>query len=145
MNSHLREILIGSRHNRNSRGPLTLIVDYSTCLRTRPIDHGPISGPSEGVEAFSGFVSNRNNSMMRCRLWCALCLHIALVCNLHIPAAWHGTRVYDESQIVILIGVCDPSFGLGANNRKYYEPSAPRRIQFYWTLACSIYRYFELI
>ena len=107
----LRESLI--EHNRNSRGPLTLIVDYSTCLRTRPIDHGPISGPSEGVEAFSGFVSNRNNSMMRCRLWCALCLHIALVCNLHIPAAWHGTRVYDESQLVKLIRRSDPSSGLG--------------------------------
>ena len=110
-----------------------MIVDYSTCLRTRPIDHGPISGPSEGVEAFSGFVSNRNNSMMRCRLWCALCLYLALGCNLHIPAAWHGTRVYDESQIVNLKRRSDPSTGLGADNRMYYEPSAQRRIRFYWT------------
>ena len=70
---------------------------------------------------------------MRCRLWCALCLHIALVCNLHIPAAWHGTRVYDESQIVKLKRRSDPSTGLGADNRMYYEPSAQRRIRFYWT------------
>ena len=71
--------------------------------------------------------------MMRCRLWCALCLHLALGCNLHIPAAWHGTRVYDESQIVKLKRRSDPSTGLGADNRMYYEPSAQRRIQFYWT------------
>ena len=36
-----------------------------------------------------------------------------------------------ENQLVKLISVCDPSLGLGANNRKYYEPSAPRRIPFY--------------
>ena len=69
---------------------------------------------------------------MRCRLWCALCLHIALVCSLHITAAWHGTRVYDESQIVKLKRRSDPSTGLGADNRMYYEPSAQRRIQFYF-------------
>ena len=71
---------------------------------------------------------------MRCRLWCALSLHLALGCNLHIPAAWHGTRVYDESQIVKLKRRSDPGTGLGADNRMYYEPSAQRRIQFYWTL-----------
>ena len=38
-----------------------------------------------------------------------------------------------ENQLVNLGSVCDSSLGLGANNRKYYEPSAPRRIPFYWT------------
>ena len=71
--------------------------------------------------------------MMRCRLWCALCLHIALVCNFHIPAAWHGTGFYGERQIVKLKRRSDPSTGLGADNRMYYEPSAQRRIRFYWT------------
>ena len=61
-------------------------------------------------------------------------MHIALMCILHITAAWHGTRVYDESQIVKLIRRSDPSSGLGADNRMYYEPSAPRRIQFYYQL-----------
>ena len=69
---------------------------------------------------------------MRCRLWCALCLHIALVCNLHIPAAWHGTGFCGENQIVKLKRRSDPSTGLGADNRMYYEPSAQRRIQFYF-------------
>ena len=46
------------------------------------------------------------------------------VCN------WTSCR---ENQLVKLVSVCDPSLGLGANNRKYYEPSAPRRIPFYWT------------
>ena len=60
-------------------------------------------------------------------------MHIALMCILHITAAWHGTRVYDESQIVKLKRRSDPSTGLGADNRMYYEPSAQRQIQFYWT------------
>ena len=122
----------------NSRGPLTLKWTIQHAYRTRPIDHDPISGPSGGVEAFSGFVSNRNNSMMRCRLWCALCVHLALGCNLHIPAAWHGTRVYDESQIVNLKRGSDPSTGLGADNRMYYGPSAQRQIRFYCSQTLSI-------
>ena len=38
-----------------------------------------------------------------------------------------------ENQIVKLKRRSDPSTGLGADNRMYYEPSAQRRIQFYWT------------
>ena len=38
-----------------------------------------------------------------------------------------------EVQIVNLKRSSDPSTGLGADNRMYYEPSAQRRIQFYWT------------
>ena len=45
-----------------------------------------------------------------------------LVCN------W---TIWREAQLVNLVSVCDPSLGLGANNRKYHEPSAPRRIPFY--------------
>ena len=46
------------------------------------------------------------------------------VCN------WTSWR---ENQIVKLKRRSDPSTGLGADNRMYYEPSAQRRIQFYWT------------
>ena len=46
------------------------------------------------------------------------------VCN------WTSWR---ENQLINLGSVCDPSLGLGANNRKYHEPSAPRKITFYWT------------
>ena len=88
------------------------------------------SRASANTESFSGFVSNRNNSRMGCRLWCALCLHIALVCSLHIAAAWHGTRVYDESQIRKLARRSGPNWGQ-PNNRELNEPSAPRRIRFY--------------
>ena len=86
--------------------------------------------PLKELKAFSGFVSNRNNSMMTCRLWCALCLNIALVCSLHIAAAWHGTHVYDESQISKLSRRSGPNWGQ-PNNREFNEPSAPRRMQFY--------------
>ena len=46
------------------------------------------------------------------------------VCN------WTSWR---ENQIVKLKRRSDPSTGLGADNRMYYEPSAQRQIQFYWT------------
>ena len=36
-------------------------------------------------------------------------------------------------QMVNLKRSSDPSTGLGADNRMYYEPSAQRRIRFYWT------------
>ena len=45
------------------------------------------------------------------------------VCN------WTSWR---ENQIVKLKRRSDPSTGLGADNRMYYEPSAQRRIQFYY-------------
>ena len=38
-----------------------------------------------------------------------------------------------EPQLVKLIRESDLSLGLRANSRMYYEPSAPRRIPFYWT------------
>ena len=36
-----------------------------------------------------------------------------------------------ENQIVKLKRLSDPSTGLGADNRIYYEPSEQRQIQFY--------------
>ena len=51
---------------------------------------------------------------------------------MHIAAAWHGARVYDESQISKLSRRSGPNWGQ-PNNREFNEPSAPRRMQFYWT------------
>ena len=44
-----------------------------------------------------------------------------------------GIGSWRETQIVKLKRGSDPSTGLGADNRMYYEPSAQRRIRFYWT------------
>ena len=42
-----------------------------------------------------------------------------------------GIGSWRENQIVKLKRGSDPSTGLGADNRMYYEPSAQRQIQFY--------------
>ena len=44
-----------------------------------------------------------------------------------------GIGSWRENQIVKLKRGSDPSTGLGADNRMYYEPSAQRQIRFYWT------------
>jgi len=98
-------------------------VDYSTCLRTRPIDHGPIGGPSEGVEAFSGFVSNDRNNKTR---------NPAAMCKPAQLPDRCGIGSWRENQIVKLKRGSDPSTGLGEDNRMYYGPSAQRQIRFYF-------------
>ena len=82
------------------------------------------------MKAFSGFVSNLNKSMMRCRLWCVLCVlahRSGLACSL---------RLY-ESQISKLSRASGLDEGQ-PNNRELNEPSrravrALRQSQFNWT------------
>ena len=86
-----------------------------------------MSGPS----GHGGLASNDRDNMTRNQAANVQTRSTAgSVCN------WLPWR---ENQLVKLISVCDPSLGLGANNRKYYEPSAPRRIQFYWTRIGGIF------
>ena len=100
-----------------------VILDLGTCLPTRPASYGPMSGPSDP----GGLVSNDRDSMIRNPAANAQTSSTAgLVCN------WLPCR---ELQLVKLIRNSDPSLGLGANSRMYYEPSAPRRIPFYCILA----------
>ena len=82
------------------------------------------------MKAFSGFVSNLNKSMMRCRLWCVLCVlahRSGLACSL---------RLY-ESQISKLSRASGLDEGQ-PNNRELNEPSrravrALRQSHFNWT------------
>ena len=98
-----------------------VILDLGTCLPTRPASYGPMSGPSDQ----GGLVSSDRDSMIRNPAANVQTRSTAgLVCN-WLP--------YRELQLVKLIRDSDPSLGLGANSRMYYEPSAPRRIPFYWT------------
>ena len=79
-----------------------------------------MSGPSD----HGGFVSNDRSNMTRNPAANVQIRSTAgSVCN------WTPWR---ENQLVNLVSVCDPSLGLGANNRKYHEPSAPRKITFYY-------------
>ena len=86
-----------------------------------------MSGPS----GHGGLASNDRDNMTRNPAANVQTRSTAgLVCN------WLPWR---ENQLVKLIRRSDPSSGLGADNRKYYEPSAPRRIQFYWTRIGGIF------
>ena len=75
------------------------------------------------TESLSGFVSNLNNSMMRCRLL-VLCL-----CTHRGGLAWNS-RLY-ESQIIELSRASGPGEGQ-QNNRKLNEPCARRQIRINW-------------
>ena len=82
------------------------------------------------TESLSGFVSNLNNSMMRCRLWvlCLLARSSRLACNSSLG----------ESQINKLNRASGPSAASHRSagqpdNRKLNEPSAMRQIRFNWT------------
>ena len=120
MNSHLRDILIGSLTNEivevNWHGPLTRnLLAYTTS------EQRPMSGPSD----HGGFASNdRSNTTRNPAANVQIRSTAGSVCN------WTSWR---ENQLINLGSVCDPSLGLGASNRKYHEPSAPRKITFYWT------------
>ena len=98
-----------------------VILDLGTCLPTRPASYGPMSGPSDP----GGLVSNDRDSMIRNPA-------------ANVQTSSTAGSVCDwlrccELQLVKLIRDSDPSLGLWANSRMYYEPSAPRRIPFYWT------------
>ena len=86
LNSHLRDILIGSLTNEIEevydidRGLVNLLA-YTT-YQSRAI--------SANTQIISGFVSNLNNSMTRCRPRSCVFVHHA--------AAWHVTRVYMKAR-----------------------------------------------
>ena len=98
-----------------------VILDLGTCLPTRPASYGPMSGPSNS----GGLVSNDSDNTTRNPAANVQTRSTAgSVCN------WLRCC---EPQLVKLIRKSDLSLGLRANSRMYYEPSAPRRIPFYWT------------
>ena len=80
--------------------------------------------PAKELKASSGFVSNWNNSMMRCRLWCIL--SVLVHCS---GLAW-SSRL-SGIQISKLNRRSGPDEDQ-PDNRKFNEPSATRRTQFYW-------------
>ena len=78
-----------------------------------------MSGPS----IHGGFVSSDSDNVIR---------NPAANAQTSAPAGsvWDWLRCC-ETQLVKLIRRSDPNWGQ-LDNRKYYEPSAPRRIQFYY-------------
>ena len=80
--------------------------------------------PAKELKAFSGFVSNLNNSMMRCRLWCVL--SVLVHCS---GLAWNSRL--SGIQISKLNRRSGPGEGQ-PDNRKFNEPSAMRQTQFYY-------------
>ena len=76
--------------------------------------------PAKELKAFSGFVSNLNKSMMRCRLWvlCLLAHRSGLACNSRLR----------ESQISKLSRASGLDEGQ-PNNRKLNGPCARRQIR----------------
>ena len=81
----------------------------------------PMSGPSGN----RGLVSNNNDNVIR---YPAANVQTCSTAG----SEWDWLRCC-ETQLVKLSRSSDPSLGLGVDNRKYNEPSAPRRIPFYWT------------
>ena len=78
--------------------------------------------PVKELKAFSGFVSNWNNSMMRCRLWCVLSVLVH-----YSGLAWNSRL--SGIQISKLNRRSGPGEGQ-PDNRKLNEPSAMRQVQF---------------
>ena len=116
LNSHLRESLIGSLTNEIAKvygvdRRLRNLLAYTT-YQSRAIN--------SPTESLSGFVSNLNDSMMRCRLR-VLCLRT------HRGGLAWNSRLY-ESQIIELSRASGP--GEGQQNRKLNEPCARRQIRF---------------
>ena len=126
MNSHLRDILIGSLTNEIAEANdvdrrLVNLLAYTT------YQPRAVNAPTESI---SGFVSNLNNSMMRCRPRIVrLRLHRGgLACNSRLC----------ESQISKLSRASGPDEGQ-PDNRKLNEPSAMRQIQFNWTRMVELF------
>ena len=92
----------------------------------------PMSGPSGN----RGLVSNNNDNVIR---YPAANVQTCSTAG----SEWDWLRCC-ETQLVKLNRRSDPSTGLGADNRMYYEPSAQRQIQFY-CLRCWGFQSVELI
>mgnify|MGYP001371533665 CR=1 FL=1 len=95
-----------------------VILDLETCLPTRPASYGPMSGLSDS----GGLVSNNSDNVIR-----NPAANVQTSSTAGSVCDWLPCR---EDQLVTLITRSDSSWGQ-LDNRKYYEPSAPRRIQFY--------------